>query len=208
MCLHCSRSMYERSDGCVRRHDRAGGPALAASPPRAKAAGPVEAGRGREAGRLGPACCSTRQAHTVSLHTPGMKLDVGGIAKGYAAQAALEVLKKAGVDAARWSPARAISRSARRRPAKQGWTIAIAPLEPGKPGRGAALLAPEQRGRFDRGRCRTVRDHRRPPLFAHHQSQDRPGRRRPRQRDGRCPRRRRPPMRSRRPSTSWAPSAA
>ena len=31
--------------------------------------------------------------HTVLLQTPGMKLDVGGIAKGYAAQAALEVLK-------------------------------------------------------------------------------------------------------------------
>ena len=38
-----------------------------------------------------------RAARTVWLKTPGMKLDVGGIAKGYAAQAALDVLKKAGV---------------------------------------------------------------------------------------------------------------
>ncbi len=38
-----------------------------------------------------------RAARTVWLKTPGMKLDVGGIAKGYAAQAALDVLKKEGV---------------------------------------------------------------------------------------------------------------
>src|SRR5262249_17359059 len=39
-------------------------------------------------------------AQTVRLLKPGMKLDVGGIAKGYAAQAALDVLKQAGVDRA------------------------------------------------------------------------------------------------------------
>ncbi len=34
------------------------------------------------------------KARTVELKKPGMKLDVGGIAKGYAAQAALDVLKR------------------------------------------------------------------------------------------------------------------
>lgn len=34
---------------------------------------------------------------TVTLHTAGMQLDVGGIAKGYAADAALTVLRQAGV---------------------------------------------------------------------------------------------------------------
>ena len=40
------------------------------------------------------------KARTVELKKPGMKLDVGGIAKGYAAQAALDVLKSAGVSRA------------------------------------------------------------------------------------------------------------
>ena len=51
---------------------------------------------------------------TVRLLKPGMKLDVGGIAKGYAAQAALDVLKAAGVNS---RPGRRGRRYRRRRPA-------------------------------------------------------------------------------------------
>jgi len=79
-----------------------------------------------------------RSARTVVLRTPGMKLDVGGIAKGYAAQAALEVLKKAGVTHALVGGAGDIV-VGDPPPETRGWTIAIAPIEPGKP---AAVLPP------------------------------------------------------------------
>ena len=69
-----------------------------------------------------------------------MKLDVGGIAKGYAAQAALDVLKRDGITRALVGGAGDIV-VGDAPPGKQGWTIAIAPLEPGKPvGRLPALL--------------------------------------------------------------------
>ena len=69
-----------------------------------------------------------RWRHGVA-QSPGMKVDVGGIAKGYAAQAALEVLKREGI-------ARALVAGAGDivvgdpPPGKRGWTIAIAPLDP------------------------------------------------------------------------------
>ena len=56
------------------------------------------------------------KARTVQLLKPGMKLDVGGIAKGYAAQAALDVLKAAGDHAAPWWAGPATSSSATRPP--------------------------------------------------------------------------------------------
>jgi thiamine biosynthesis lipoprotein len=77
-------------------------------------------------------------AHSVWLQTAGMKLDVGGIAKGYAAQSALDVLKEAGVTRALVGGAGDIV-VGDPPPGLRGWTIAIAPLEPGKPG---AALAP------------------------------------------------------------------
>ena len=72
-----------------------------------------------------------RKARTVRLEKPGMKLDVGGIAKGYASQAATR-----GAEGRRDPPCagRRGRRHRCRRPASRrgGWTIAIAPLEPGK----------------------------------------------------------------------------
>ena len=62
-----------------------------------------------------------------------MKLDVGGIAKGYAAQAALEVLKRARINRALVGGAGDIV-VGDAPPGKKGWTIAIAPLDPGQPG--------------------------------------------------------------------------
>jgi thiamine biosynthesis lipoprotein len=81
-------------------------------------------------------------ARTVWLKSSGMKLDVGGIAKGYAAQAALEVLNRAGVNRALVGGAGDIV-VGDAPPGKQGWTIAIAPLEQGRPGAAprALLLA-------------------------------------------------------------------
>jgi thiamine biosynthesis lipoprotein len=72
-----------------------------------------------------------RGARTVELKTPGMKLDVGGIAKGYAAQAALDVLRKAGIRRALVGGAGDIV-VGDAPPDARGWKIAIAPLEPGQ----------------------------------------------------------------------------
>ncbi len=49
------------------------------------------------------------KARTVKLLKPGMQLDLGGIAKGYAADEALKVLAKHGLTQARWSPRGATS---------------------------------------------------------------------------------------------------
>jgi thiamine biosynthesis lipoprotein len=70
-----------------------------------------------------------QNARTVWLKTHGMRLDVGGIAKGYAAQAALDVLKHAGINRALVGGAGDIA-VADAPPGKKGWTIAIAPLDP------------------------------------------------------------------------------
>jgi thiamine biosynthesis lipoprotein len=69
------------------------------------------------------------KARTVRLLKPGMKLDVGGIAKGYAAQAALDVLKAAGVNRALVGGAGDIV-VGDPPPDADGWKIAIAPLDP------------------------------------------------------------------------------
>ncbi len=76
------------------------------------------------------------QNKTVQLLKRGMKLDLGGIAKGYASQAAIDVLKREGIDRALCAGAGDIVVS-NPPPGKDGWTIGIAPLEaPGtKPSR-------------------------------------------------------------------------
>jgi len=80
-----------------------------------------------------------KQARTVQLKKTGMKLDVGGIAKGFASQAALEVLKAAGIDRALVAGAGDIV-VGDPPPDARGWTIAIAPVEPDKPGSARLLL--------------------------------------------------------------------
>jgi thiamine biosynthesis lipoprotein len=68
-------------------------------------------------------------ARTVRLLVPGMKLDVGGIAKGYAAQAALDVLRSMGILRALVGGAGDIV-AGDPPPDAQGWRIAIAPVDP------------------------------------------------------------------------------
>jgi thiamine biosynthesis lipoprotein len=74
--------------------------------------------------RLDPA------AKTVQLLKPGMLLDLGGIAKGYAADEALAVLKKHGVTRALIAAGGDIALGDSP-PGKEGWDVAIAPLEAG-----------------------------------------------------------------------------
>jgi thiamine biosynthesis lipoprotein len=65
---------------------------------------------------------------TVQLLKPGMKLDLGGIAKGYAADEALAVLKQAGLTRALVAAGGDIAVSGPP-PDALGWKVGIAPLE-------------------------------------------------------------------------------
>jgi thiamine biosynthesis lipoprotein len=67
------------------------------------------------------------KAHTVQLTKAGMQLDLGGIAKGYAADEALKVLEKHGITRALVAAGGDIAVSDAPPDAK-GWTIGIAPL--------------------------------------------------------------------------------
>jgi thiamine biosynthesis lipoprotein len=69
-----------------------------------------------------------RAARTVRLKAPGMKLDVGGIAKGYASGQAIAVLARHGVSRALVAGAGDIVVSGAP-PDTAGWTIGIGPLE-------------------------------------------------------------------------------
>jgi thiamine biosynthesis lipoprotein len=68
------------------------------------------------------------QKHTVRLLKPGMLLDLGGIAKGYAADEALKVLRKHGCARALVAAGGDIAVSDAP-PGADGWKIGIAPLE-------------------------------------------------------------------------------
>lgn len=65
---------------------------------------------------------------TVRLEKPGMRLDLGGIAKGYAADAVLQVLRKHGITRALIAAGGDIAVSGPP-PDADGWRIGIAPLE-------------------------------------------------------------------------------
>jgi len=71
---------------------------------------------------------------TVQLEKAGMQLDLGGIAKGFAADAALAVLKKHGIDRALVAAGGDVAVSGPP-PDAEGWSVAIAPLEKGQPER-------------------------------------------------------------------------
>ena len=76
------------------------------------------------------------KARTAQLRKRGMLLDLGGIAKGYAADAALAILKEQGIERALIAAGGDIA-AGRPPPEKPGWRVAIAPLDsPGDfPGR-------------------------------------------------------------------------
>ncbi len=65
---------------------------------------------------------------TVALTRPGMKLDLGGIAKGYASGEAIAVLRREGITSALVAGSGDIV-VADPPPGRPGWTIGIAPLE-------------------------------------------------------------------------------
>jgi thiamine biosynthesis lipoprotein len=67
---------------------------------------------------------------TVRLKKEGMRLDLGGIGKGFAADEAIKVLQKQGVDRALVAAGGDI-RVSGPPPGTDGWRVAIAPLKPG-----------------------------------------------------------------------------
>lgn len=68
------------------------------------------------------------KARTVELVKPGMLLDLGGIAKGYAADAALKALRQHGIDRALVALSGDIAASGPP-PGEEGWKVGLAPLE-------------------------------------------------------------------------------
>jgi thiamine biosynthesis lipoprotein len=76
---------------------------------------------------------------TARLELPGMKLDAGGIAKGYAAQAAIDVLKARGITRALAAGAGDIV-VGDAPPGAAGWTVEMASLRDPKADAGRTLL--------------------------------------------------------------------
>jgi len=68
------------------------------------------------------------KARTVQLTQPGMLLDLGGIAKGYAADAALQVLRQQGITSALVAASGDIAVMGAP-PGTAGWKVGITPLE-------------------------------------------------------------------------------
>jgi thiamine biosynthesis lipoprotein len=79
------------------------------------------------------------KARTVDLRVPGMLLDLGGIAKGYAADEGLKVLERQGVKSALVAASGDIAVS-EAPPGKPGWKIDIAPLPRSKERRQLLLI--------------------------------------------------------------------
>ncbi len=78
--------------------------------------------------------------HAVRLLKPKMRLDLGGIAKGYAADAALVVLKQRGIRRALVAGSGDIA-VGDPPPGRKGWRIGIAPLDPKDPPSRYVLVA-------------------------------------------------------------------
>jgi thiamine biosynthesis lipoprotein len=77
---------------------------------------------------------------TARLARPGMRLDFGGLAKGYAADEVLKVLREQGIERALVNASGDIAAGGPP-PDKTGWKIGIAPLEPEGPPSRFLLLA-------------------------------------------------------------------
>lgn len=77
-------------------------------------------------------------ARTVTLAVPGMRLDFGGIGKGYAADQALAVLRIQGMSRALVAVAGDVA-CGDPPPGKPGWDVEIAPLAAGRPPRRLVL---------------------------------------------------------------------
>jgi thiamine biosynthesis lipoprotein len=78
------------------------------------------------------------KARTVALKVPGMRLDLGGIAKGFAADEALAEIRKHGITRALVAASGDIT-VGDPPPGKDGWVVEIAPIGTGRPARWVKL---------------------------------------------------------------------
>ena len=141
---------------------------------------------------------------TARLLRVDMRLDLGAIAKGYAADEALDVLRGHGITRALVDAGGDIA-IGDPPPDRSGWRIGVAPLA-----RGAPPHAPagQHRGGHLR-RYLAIRHDRGPPLLARHRPEDGPGPDDPRRRHGRRRRlhhRRQPRLGRRRPRPKTRPA--
>jgi len=74
------------------------------------------------------------KARTVRLQVPGMRLDLGGLAKGYAGDQALAALQKQGLRRALFQAGGDVVVSGPP-PGRRGWRIELPPASPGRRGR-------------------------------------------------------------------------
>jgi thiamine biosynthesis lipoprotein len=79
-------------------------------------------------------------AHTAQLLKPNMRLDLGGIAKGYAADEAVKVVKSCGISHVLVRASGDIA-TAQPPPGEPGWQVGIAPLNPAEPPKRFVALA-------------------------------------------------------------------
>ncbi len=79
---------------------------------------------------------------SVQLLKPGMQLDLGGIAKGYAADQAIQELERHGIDRALVAASGDIVVS-RPPPGEPGWSVAVATVDASKPGARPRVLSLE-----------------------------------------------------------------
>jgi FAD:protein FMN transferase len=79
------------------------------------------------------------ERHTVTLAREGMRLDPGGIAKGFAADAALNELRHRGVDRALVAVGGDLAIGAPP-PDRSGWEVTLAGIDVGEPAPGSPLL--------------------------------------------------------------------
>ena len=120
------------------------------------------------------------QSHTARLLQPNMRLDLGGIAMGYAVDEVLKLLRERGIRRALVDASGDIG-VGDPPPGKSGWTIGVIPL-PAEGTPTPAVRAGQRRG-DDFRRRRSTRRHRRQTLFAHRRSAHRPRPDRPLRRD-------------------------
>ena len=129
--LERAQTLAAMSRWSVRCHRGAPGPALAPVAPRKGTAVPRAAGRSRGGGGLSsPATGSA--THRVRLLQPHMRLDLGGIAMGYAVDEVLKLLAEQGITRALVDASGDIG-VGDPPPGEEGWKIGIAPMVPGGP---------------------------------------------------------------------------
>ena len=132
---------------------------------------PPRRSRAAASSSTGATSSSTEEAHTVKLRRAGMRIGLGGIAKGYAVDRCAAVLRGDGLRRTSWCRRAAIS-SSRGAKGSANWMVGV--RDPRGGPRAIIAKMPIQRPRLlDGRRLRALLRHRRQALPPHHRPQDR-----------------------------------